>query len=44
MISQASGLLGIEQKNKQEAKASWLAKYAEQSNTNPNKYVITYTC
>ncbi len=32
MISQASALLGIEQKNEQEAKALWLAKYAEQSN------------
>jgi len=31
MISQASALLGVEQKNEQQAKAIWLEKYSEQS-------------
>ena len=45
MIAQASSLLGPEQRNEQQAKASWLAKYAEQSYewldfTCPVKYPI----
>jgi len=39
MISQASALLGIDQKDEQEAKAIWLEKYGEQS-----KAWLNYTC
>ncbi len=39
MISQASALLGVEQKDEQQAKAIWLEKYGKQS-----KAWLNYTC